>query len=201
MYRRQSLAAIAAMFVAVAIFGAVAAFAFDEGFIYNAVIGETVPADLSAGLEDAIGDPNSPTGDGGAIVEATPAESPDPYPAGLTPVNGDGQTPPPFPSGILTPTNAYSVGTATAARIVYAGAAGIGSNKGTIIDTSISYVDGTSDEFISTSASTGAFTIASFDSTRLYLESTSGQQATYDLASRAVTLCGPPLSERICPLP
>lgn len=182
------------------------ALATDEPFVYDSVIGETVPADLDEGLRDAIGNPDAPTGDGGEIVPATPVETPDPYPAGLSTVDGDGDTPPPFSSDVLDPTNAYSVGDAAGARIVYAGADGGNANNGMIFDTKHSYADGESDENVATSTGVGALTITGFSSTQLFLSSATGSSFTYDLTTGALAPYGPcvgprperPSSERPC---
>jgi hypothetical protein len=184
---------VAAFAVTGAAMAANVALASDEPFIYDPVIDETVPAALVDGLRDAIGDPNSPPGDGGELVPEPPPEAPPaPYPASVTPVNGDGDTPPPFASHVLRPTNAWSVGTSTSARIVYAGADENG--HGALIDMTLAYSDGTEDESVVTSSERGPFWITDFSAGSLSLSGLQGWTGTYNLTTGELTTTCPRLA-------
>lgn len=191
---------LATMFLALALAGVTVALADDEPFVYDSVIGETVPAALDAGLQDAIGDPNSPTGDGGAVVSGPAYEQPDPYAASISAVDGDGSTPPPFGPDTLIPTNAWSIGDSTGATIVYAGANGENEGDGALIQTRLTYNDGTDDTDIHFVAGSGAITILGFSGSTLSWTSESSAFGTYDVNTQTVTVknCGGP-SQIPCP--
>lgn len=122
--------------------------------------------------------------------------------AEIVPVSNVGDTAMPLilPLSIMKPTNGYRFSTDDTGRYVWAGARADQPLTGMVyqlaVDSSGAESGGTS-----MSAKTGAYTIVAFNATQLFLEGTTGQQATYNLQSRALTTCGPPLSERICPLP
>ena len=199
--RTKSLLTLSAVMVAASVGVGVAVATTNEPFVYDSTIDETVPADLDTGLADAIGDPNSATGDGGTVVGPPPAEpAPAAYGPTISNVDTDGNTPPPYAPDVFIPTNAYSAGTSTAAQVVYAGADGGNPNTGMIIDSNYSYDDSSTDtSTVTTVAGTGAITFTDFSGNTLFFTSSIGQSGSYDLSTQTVTLCGPPLSERICP--
>ena len=186
-HRRLVLSWVGAFALATAGIATGVALASDEPFIYDAVIDETVPAALVDGLRDAIGDPNSPPGDGGELVPAPPPETPPAaYAASVTSVNGDGDTPPPFAAHVLEPTNAWSAGTSTSTRIIYAGADE--NTHGALIDMSLAYGDGTDDEHVVTWDGPGPLTITGFTAHSLSLSAPRQWSGTYDLATRELTM-------------
>jgi hypothetical protein len=189
-HRRLVLSLVGAFALAGTGITAGIALATDELFVYDPVIDETVPAALADGLRDAIGDPNSPAGDGGEIVPGPPPEAPPaPYAASLTPVNGDGDTPPPFAAHVLEPTNAWSAGTSTSARIIYAGADE--NLNGALIDMTLAYGDGTDDESVATWGGPGPLTITGFTANSLSLSAPQNWTGTYDLTTRELTMTCP----------
>jgi hypothetical protein len=163
------------------------AFATGDTFVYDAVIDETVPAALDAALQGAIGNPNSPTGDGGIAVDPPAAEAPPPVDTGtLTPVNTTTGVAPPFGIGVQRPVNMYSSNDSLTERDVYAGADGSASSSGSIIDSSVSLSDGSEQAGKTTLAPyTGALTITAFSDTSLTMRgSNTGYTVTYDLSTR-----------------
>lgn len=161
----------------------------DEPFVYDATIDETVPAALDAGLQNAIGDPHSPTGDGGDPVAPPPDEAPPaPYAGSVTRVDGDGDTPPPFGAETLRPTTAWSSGDSTGATIVYAGAVGDNARNGLLIQTRVDYASGENSLDTHPLTGTGAVTLVGATGSTLRFTTASGYGGTYDTTTQEVTL-------------
>jgi hypothetical protein len=160
---------VVAVIVALALGGAgfAAALRTGEPFVYDSTIGETVPAALDRSMNAAIGNPNDPSGDGGTVLGAPPADNPPPAdPGTIRPVgNDDGEYASPFSSDEATVINVFTENDDKTSREVYAGAVVDGSDsfrEGVILDESMSIDDGSGSATTTTVPYTGPLTIRSY---------------------------------------
>jgi hypothetical protein len=193
--RRQSPRSVALLVLVVlglitgAATGIGAARAGDEDFVYDPYLAESVPVELADSLRDSESDELAP-GEGGAS-EGEPVDAPpDAYAGSIATVDGDGDTPPPFFGGMFDAVNAWSLGDANGARIVYAGADGADPEQGVIIDQVMLWSGDDGDEFIAKGPyGSKKLAIKSAAPGLLYLLAANGLTGIYNLSTHTITMC------------
>jgi hypothetical protein len=162
----------------------------EEPMVYDADLDETVPAELQQALRDSQSFVTAPDEDS-SEVNAEPSDdpAPDPYAASTAPVDLEGDTPPPFSASVLRPTNAWSTGTTSSARIVYAGADGSDPSQGRLIDVLLDYNGESEEEIVTPNRPTGALTIDDWEGEYLFLSGNHQIRGKYHLPTKTLTIC------------